>query len=183
MLRQAATAFLLVLSLAACAAETPPPDTAVMPQGALGTNGDIDTRALGVAAFDFANPTRGDPARVADGVAALDYMGGELESSPRWIDFTSLAPEEMLQARATVRQYVGIKPDASSQSVVDTMLALAQAYRAHDQDAIRQLLADPIFDAPSAAVAARLSDFPRIASVNTATTRADGEAPDANFPE
>jgi hypothetical protein len=165
----------VVLTLAACARETLP-DTATMPAGALGTNGDIDVRSLDIAGYDFAHAIKGDPAQAAEAIAALDYMGGKLSTSPRWIDMPPLDRDQMLQARNTLRQFVGISPIAPAQAVVDTMLALAQAYRAQDQTAVQRLLATPIFTAPPAEVAARLNDIPWMPSVNAVTTRADANA-------
>ncbi len=169
------------LALSACAYAEPPPSTAVMPPGALGTNGDIDIRALDVAAFAFAQTIRNDPAAVADAVAALDYMGGELNSNPRWIDTDPLTRAEMLEARQTIRSDIGISQAASSQAVVDTMLALAQAYRASDQAGVERLLANPIFIEPPAAVQAHLDDLPRMPAINSATTKADGVLPDGEM--
>jgi hypothetical protein len=163
----------LLAALADCGLETTLPDTATMPAGALGTNGDIDVRSLTVAAFDFGQPLRGQPARAADGIAALDYMGGKLNTAPRWVDMSPLYREQMLQSRELMRRYIGISESASSQAVVDTMLALATAYRANDQAAIQRLLANPIFIAPPTVVATRLADIPLMPIVNAATTHAD----------
>jgi hypothetical protein len=163
----------LLATLTGCALETSIPDTATMPAGALGTNGDIDVRSLNVAAFDFGQPLRGQPARAADGIAALDYMGGKLNTAPRWADMSPLYRDQMLQAREIMRRYIGISQSASSQAVVDTMLALAAAYRANDQAAIQRLLANPIFSVPPTVVAARLANIPRMPIVNAATTHAD----------
>jgi hypothetical protein len=60
--------------LASCGAATRLPDTAVMPPGALGTNGDIDVRSLDIAAYSFGHydEMKGNPAMAADAVAALD---------------------------------------------------------------------------------------------------------------
>jgi hypothetical protein len=170
------------IGLAACAAIAPPPSTAVMPPGALGTNGDIDTRALDVAAFDFGHAIRNKPADAADAIAALDYLGGELNTNPRWIGMDSLTRAQMLQARGTMRTFVGISQTASSQSVVDTMLALGRAYRASDTAAVQQLLASPIFTMPPAAVQARLDNVPRMPAINNVTTRADGIPPGFGLP-
>jgi hypothetical protein len=153
-----------------------------MPPGALGTNGDIDTRALDIAAFDFGTTMRNDPARAADAIAALDYMGGALNTSPRWIGMDPLTRLQMLQARETVRSYVGISQTASSQAVVDTMLSLAQAYQSGDQAAVQRLLASPIFILPPAAVEAHLNYIPLMPAINNVTTRADGLLGDMNIP-
>lgn len=163
------------MTVAACASQTLP-DTATMPNGALNTNGDIDLRSLDVARYDFAHAIKGDPARAADAIAALDYMGGKLNTSPRWVIMPSLYRAQMLQSREIMRQFVGISPTAPSQAVVDTMLALAQAYRTQDQVEVQRLLGTPIFTIPPAEVAERLSNVPLMPVVNAATTGADANA-------
>jgi hypothetical protein len=163
----------VLVALAGCVLQTTLPDTAAMPPGALGTNGDIDVRSLTVAAFDFGQPLRGQPAQAADGIAALDYMGGKLNTSPRWADMSPLYRDQMLQAREVMRRYIGISENAPSQAVVDTMLALAAAYRANDQAAIQRLFTNPIFAVAPTVVAARLADIPLMPTVNAATTHAD----------
>jgi hypothetical protein len=168
--------------LAACAHVDPAPSTAVMPPGALGSNGDPDTRALDVAAFTFGQTLKNKPAEAADGIAALDYMGGQLNTSPRWIGMDPLTRAQMLQARETLRGFVGISQAAPSQAVVDTMLNLAQAYRAGDEAAVQQLLANPIFILPPAEVQAHLDYIPRMPAINNVTTRADGVLPGFNMP-
>ncbi len=165
----------IVVMVAACASETLP-DTATMPYGALNTNGDIDIRSLNVAAYDFAYPIKDDPAEAAEAIAAVDYMGGKLNTSPRWVIMPSLYRAQMLQARIILRQFVGISPTAPSQAVVDTMLALAQAYRAQDQSEVQRLLSAPIFSVPTAEVVARLDDVPLIPEVNNATQGANAHA-------
>jgi hypothetical protein len=165
--------------LAACVHIDPAPSTAEMPPGALGTNGDIDVRSLDVAAYAFAHVIRNDPAGAADAMAALDYMGGELNTNPRWIGMDPLTRSQMLQARETLRAYIGISQAASSQAVVDTMLSLSQAYRAGDTAAVQSLLANPIFIVPPAEAQAHLSYIPLMPAINNVTTRADELLPDA----
>ena len=143
-----------------------------MPPGALGTNGNIDVRSLDIAAYSFGHVIR-NPAEAADAIAALDYMGGELNTNPRWMSMDSLARLQMLQARGTLRSYIGISQTAPSQAVVDTMLALARAYRAGDMPAVKRLLANPIFIVPPAEAEAHLSHIPLMPAVNNVTTRAD----------
>ncbi|MCB8876645.1 hypothetical protein [Acidisoma silvae] len=162
-----------LLALGGCLHRDLPPDTAVMPPGALGTNGDIDTRALDIASFDFTRAIIGNPAKAATAIAALDYMGGELNSSPRWIDVDALTRLEMLDWRKRMRAQVGISETAPAQAVLDTMLGLAQAYQANDQAAVQRLLASPIFTIPPDQVAARLNDIPYNANLNAVTTQAD----------
>ena len=174
---------LSVAGLAACAHVEAPPSTAVMPPGALGTNGNIDVRSLDIAAYSFGRAMRNNPAEAADAIAALDYMGGQLNANPRYIaGMEPLTRAQMLQARETLRTFVGISQSAPSQSVVDTMLGLAQAYRAGNMPAVQQLLANPIFIVPPAVVQAHLNDIPVMPAVNNVTTRADGMMSSFGFP-
>ncbi|MCB8880161.1 hypothetical protein ACELLULO517_07945 [Acidisoma cellulosilytica] len=179
--RLATFAAVSLLALAGCLHRDLPPDTAVMPAGALGTNGDIDIRALDIAAFDFAHAITGNPGKAATAIAALDYLGGELNSSPRWIDMDSLTRLQMLDWRTKMRAQVGISPTAPAQAVLNTMLALGQAYQANDQAAVQHLLASPIFTIPPDQVADRLGNIPYNASLNAVTTRADSVLDDVNF--
>jgi hypothetical protein len=165
-----------LMALASCGYATRLPNTATMPPGALHTNGDIDVRSLNIAAYDFGRHMQ-DPAQAAGAIAALDYMGGKLNTSPRWTtSMPALWRAQMLESRKIIRAYVGISPDAPSQAVVDTMLNLAQAYRANDQAAVQTLLATPIFTVPPAEVQAKLADIPVNPTVNNATTHADAYA-------
>jgi hypothetical protein len=171
-----------VVGVSACAYIAPPPSTAVMPPGALGTNGDIDVWALNIAAFEFAREIKDNPGRAANAVAALDYLGGELNTNPRWTGMPSLSRLQMLEARETLRSYVGINQSASSQDVVDTMLGLAHAYQTGDQAAVQRLLESPIFIVPPAEVQAHLDDIPLMPAINNVTMRADGIMFDFNMP-
>ncbi|WP_284943908.1 hypothetical protein [Acidisoma cladoniae] len=160
--------------LAGCALENRLPDTAMMPSGSLGTNGDVDVRSLQVAAYSFGHydEMMGNPAMAANAVAAVDYMGGKLNTSPRWTNMPGLWRAQILQSREILRDVVGISPTAPSQAVVDDMLALGKAYQAGDQGAVNQLLASPIFAVPPAEVARRLANIPELPVVNNATTHA-----------
>jgi hypothetical protein len=137
------------------------PSTAVMPAGALNTNGDIDVRSLDVAAYGFGHydELKGDPALAASTVAALDYMGGQLNTSPRWVDMPGLFRLQMLQSRDIVRGVLGISPTA--------------AYASDDQTQVNKLLSSPIFSVPPDEAAERLADIPYLPVVNNATTHAD----------
>jgi len=165
-----------VVMLAGCSSDVYRlPSTAVMPAGALNTNGDIDVRSLDVAAYGFGHydELKGDPALAASTVAALDYMGGQLNTSPRWVNMPGLYRLQMLQSRDIVRGVLGISPTVPSQDVVDTMLALSAAYASEDQSQVDKLLSSPIFSVPPGEAAERLADIPYLPVVNNATTHAD----------
>jgi hypothetical protein len=171
--------------LAACAEDSYRlPSTAVMPAGALNTNGDIDVRSLDIAAYGFGHydEMKGNPAMAADTVAALDYMGGQLNTSPRWVSMPALFRLQMLQSRDIVRGVLGISPTAPSQEVVNTMLAISAAYQAGNQAQVNQLLASPIFTVPPQEAAQRLAAIPELPVVNNATSHADAYAFDYVLP-
>jgi len=170
-----------LLALSGCLKYQPPPDTAQLPPGAFHTNGDQDVAALDAAALGFAHAITGNPGRAAYAIAALDYLGGELNSNPRWVGMDALTRLEMLDWRKKMRAEVGISATAPSQSVVDTMLALAQAYRAQNQAAVTHLLANPIFTVPPNQVADRLGNIPYSANLNAVTAQADNSIISPNF--
>jgi hypothetical protein len=160
--------------LAGCSADVYRlPSTAIMPTGALQTNGDIDVRSLDVASFGHYDELKGNPALAANTVAALDYMGGQLNTSPRWVYMPGLFRLQMLQSRNIVRGKLGISPTVPSQDVVNTMLALSAAYSAGDQSQVNKLLSSPIFSVPPDQAAERLADIPYMPLVNNATTNAE----------
>jgi hypothetical protein len=155
-----------------CVQADPLPSTAVLQPAALQTNGDVDVRAINLTANGFAHyrDLQGNPALAAETVAALDYLGGQLNTSPRWQSIPSLYRLQMLESRNTVRGLLGISPEVPSQAVVDTMVGLEYAYRAGDQAAVNKLLASPIFSVPPAEAAQRLANLPYLPAVNNAAT-------------
>src|SRR5271166_4126929 len=136
-----------VALLSGCALATPPPDTARVPAGAFGGFTDPDTAAMNLAQWAWADPsrTRNDPVDGARAVAAVDYLGGELTTGPRWVYMDPIIPVQMQQARAALRKIVGIAPNASSQAVVNSLLAFAGAYDAGNRPAALAALAAPIY--------------------------------------
>ncbi|HUA77404.1 MAG TPA: hypothetical protein VMA86_07010, partial [Acetobacteraceae bacterium] len=105
------------LALAACA-PTPPPSTARLPPGAFGGNDDNDIMAINTAVWAFSNPARthGNPINAIRAVLAIEYLGGELSSNPRWDFMSQLTKLQMLQARQEVRETLGIALNAPSQA-------------------------------------------------------------------
>lgn len=174
------------LALSACAGmQAQAPSTAVVAPAALHTNGDVDVQALNIAAYDFGHwrEMQGDPAMAAEAVATLDYMGGKLNTAPRWsLAVPALFRMNMLAARNKVRAYLGIGEAVPSQQVVDTMLRLAAAWRAEDQARVAQLLASPFFTLGPQQTAARLGKLPYMPDVANATAHAAGYALGSSLP-
>ena len=123
-MRPCALIVLAGLLAAGCASIAPPPDTARLPPNAYGLFADNDIGAINLAQWAFADParTRNDPADAARAAAAVDYLAGELSSSPRWIAMSPITKGQMLQAREEVRRALGVAPGAPSQLVVDGLL-------------------------------------------------------------
>ncbi len=69
----------------------PPPDTARLPPGVFGPL-DQDVQATQYAQYAFADPARtyGNPVAGAQAVLAMDYIAGELNTSPRWANINAL---------------------------------------------------------------------------------------------
>ncbi len=169
-----------VCLLSAGCADAPPPallDVSQLPAGALGSDPDADQAALNLAQAAFADPdtTYGHPAQAARAVAAMDYIAGEWSYNPRWAFVSADTKQLLLQGREQVRQTVGVAPGATSQMVVDHLIAAANALTAGDQATAIQQLGPPVFNAPGAEVLARLSKLPNLQTASTATTQATDE--------
>jgi len=165
----------LPLLLSACAESAYRlPSTAVLAPAALQTNGDVDMRALNIAAYGFSHwrAMVGDPALAAETVACLDYLGGQLNTAPRWTQMPAIFRMNMLSAREQVRAQLGIGKDVPSQQVVDAMIGLAAAYRAQDQAKVQSILSQPFFTLGPAETAQRLANLPYMPAVNNAATHA-----------
>jgi len=167
-------ALVLVGLLAGCGLETPPPDTARMPGNTAFSLGDPDMWAINQAqwAFAVASRTHNNPADAARASAAVDYLAGQLNTSPRWAGLSPLAKMEMLQARQEVRATLGIVPNAPSQLVVDSLMAAADALTVGNPHAAMAALHNPAFTLPPERTLAILSAMPYLRTTNLATMRA-----------
>ena len=163
---------LACLALAACAVQ-PPPDTASVPPGAFGFF-DNTLAAANQASYAFAIPARtlNNPVDAARAAAAVDFLAGELSSNPRWVTLSPLTKMKMLQARGDVRRTLGIRPDAPSQVVVNTLLQFAWLWALADRGDAMQSLAVPVFTLPPAQTLQVLNNLPYIQSANIATLEA-----------
>ena len=81
-------------------------DTARLAPGALGSGFDPDVTAVNLARWAFADSgrTRGRPIEGARAAASMDYIAGELYTSPRWANIDALTKEQLLQGRQEVRR-------------------------------------------------------------------------------
>lgn len=152
-------------------------DTARLAPGQLGTGGDPDVTAVNLAQWAFADPGRtyGRPVDAARAAAAMDYIAGELNTSPRWSNIPALTQEQLLQGRQEVRQALGVAPGAPSQAVVDRLTAAADALTRNDEPAALRQLGPPVFEPPPQQVLAVLSKMPYLRMANVSTMRAANE--------
>jgi hypothetical protein len=163
-----------VTLLAGCGLATPPPDTARVSVLAFGGLADPDVAAINLAQWAWAEPSRthNDPVDGARAVAAVDFLGGELTSSPRWVYMDPITQVQMLHARTAVRQVVGIAPTAPSQLVVNSLLQFAGAYEAGNRPAALAALAVPIYQHPPEQTLNILGNLPYVQIANIATQHA-----------
>jgi hypothetical protein len=173
-MRRRAVFFLAgALALAACAPR-PMPSTAELPPGAFGGNADNGIMAINLAAWAFADPARthGNPIDATRAVLAIEYLAGQLSSSPRWDYMSQLTKLEMLQARQQVRATLGIAEDAPSQAVANSLLALST----NPTPAVaNQVLRAPVFTLPPTETLARINNLPYLPLVNQASQGASAQ--------
>ncbi len=169
-------ALLLAAAAAGCGPLPPPPDTAVLPPGVFSPL-DQDVPATLYAQYAFADAARtyGNPVAGAQAVLAMDYIAGELNTSPRWANIDAATQMQLLQGRAATRAAAGIAPDAPSQLVVDSLVAARNDLAAGDPAAAAAALSNPAFPAGGARAVQALANLPYILEANVATQKAANE--------
>jgi hypothetical protein len=153
---------------------TAPPDVPVVPPAALGTNGDVDQAAVGIAGWAFADPgrTSGRPVVAARAVISLEYIASALSNNPRYIGTSPLVQQQLLAARQEVRDVLGVARGAPSQAVVDALIGVVNAVTAGDVAAQEAALSGPLFTLGPKATFQRLAYLPPLPVANVATQRA-----------
>lgn len=167
------------IGVAGCANFQPfVPDTAQMPAGGLGGGLDPDVTAVNLAYWAFADSgrTAGRPIEGARAAASMDYIAGQLYTSPRWSNLDALTKEQLLQGRVEVRAALDVAPTATSQQVVDALTGAGNALAANDQGAALQILGrSGVFTTSPADVLARLGNLPFMRMANVSTSKAANE--------
>ena len=158
------------------------PDTARLTSAQLGSGFDPDTTAVYQAQWAFADAGRtyGRPIEAARAAASMDYIAGQIYTSPRWSNVSALTKEQLLQGRVEVRAALGIPPGTPSQAVVDHLTAAGNALADGNQGAALAQLSGPTFSTPPDQVLARLSNMPYLRMANVSTMRAANELFDSN---
>ena len=168
--------FTLGLLLAACGPLPPQPDTAQLPSGVFSPV-DQDVPAVLYARYAFAVPsrTKNNPVAGAQAVMAMDYIAGELNTSPRYLQIGALTKMELLRGRRQTRAAVGIAPNAPSQLVVDSLVAARNDLASGNQAAASAALDNPAFPAGGAHTLQVLANLPYISMANNSTMHASGQ--------
>jgi hypothetical protein len=166
-------ALLLAALVSACGVLPGPVDTARLPPGEF-ASGDRDVAAVNYAAAAFSDQssTYGNPAGGAEAALAMEYISGELNTSPRWVGMNTDTKDGLLRGREELRATLGIAPDASSQTVVNALSAAKQALQAGDKAAAAAALRNPAFTFSPEKTIEVLGNLPYMQPVNAATLQA-----------
>ena len=163
----------IAATVAACGPLPPPVDTAQLPPGVFSPL-DQDVPAAEYAQYAFSDPARtyGNPVAGAQAVLAMDYLAGQLNTSPRWASIPAATQMQLLAGRTQTRQTVGIAPNAPSQLVVNSLVAARNDLAAGNRDAAARDLDNPAFPAGGAHTVQVLANLPYIQMANVSTQRA-----------
>ncbi len=172
-MRAAVTTLMLAAALAACGPLPPPPDTARLPPGVFSPL-DQDVPATQYAQYAFSDPARtyGNPVAGAQAVLAMDYIAGQLNTSPRWANIGAIAQQQLLVGRAQTRAAVGIAANAPSQLVVNSLVAARNDLASGDQAAAARDLDNPAFPQGGTKAVQALANLPYIEMANVSTQHA-----------
>ena len=139
----------LAATLAGCAngVSTATIDHSVIPQDAGGTTILSPEGAIGYAAYSLGHPssTENRPGNAALAVAAVDYLAGDFYTDPRFVGIPATDKIRMLQGRDEERQALGIAPGATSQQVVNGLIAAYPFYQANDFAGAARVLPISVF--------------------------------------
>jgi hypothetical protein len=169
---------LLACLLPASCTIAPPVDTSMIPPNTFGQGGqDAVTAALNESVWAFADPsrTRNNPGEAARTVASVDFLAGDLNTSPRFVFVQPIIKYQMLQARAEVRGALGVPPTATSQELVNRLVFVTGGAYARDQSAQLAALSSPIFTLGAERTLDRLANLPYLPMANVATLRANAK--------
>jgi hypothetical protein len=157
---------LVCLALGACGV-LKPLDLARMPPGTYGPGVDVDDGAIYNAETVFLpdGPLPSDPSTLALALASVEYLGGEYNAGGRWGMVNGMVGATMDNARQEIRRTLGISPEATSQQVVNTLLAL---HAATTETTRLAALTNPIYTLGARATLDRLRAMPPLPLTRTA---------------
>ena len=167
---------LVAAALAGCGPLPPPPDVAQLPPGVFSPL-DQDVPATQYAQYAFADAARtyGNPVAGAQAVLAMDYIAGQLTTSPRWANIDATTQMQLLEGRVQTRRAVGIAPNAPSQLVVNSLVAARNDLATGNQQAAAHDLDNAAFPAGGEHAVQLLANLPYIPAANVATQHAAEE--------
>ena len=172
-------AALLAAILAGCGPAVPPLppiDTAQLPSGVFGpTDQDVPAALYAQNALSDPSRTYGNPAAGAQAVLAMEYLAGELATSPRWARLDPGTQEQMVLGRIETRRAVGIAPAAPSQLVVDSLVAARNGLASGDGAAAERALSNPAFPQGGAHTVQALGNLPYLQVASVAVQHAANE--------
>ncbi|MCW3474964.1 hypothetical protein [Limobrevibacterium gyesilva] len=166
---------LILLGLVAGCGSQVTPNQVNLPPDALNYGGiGAGYSAIDFAAYVFADPARarGRPGAAAGAVASLEYMASDMPGNPRWVIISPLVLDDLVRARAEVRNALGISQAVPAQTVVDGLLASARGLDKRDDAAVRAALQPPVFTWGPDRTVERLANMPYLQIANSATLRA-----------
>ena len=166
----------VLLGLAGCGhgVTTSEVDRANMPQVAgvpvLSPDG-----AVGYAAYSLGHrsTTVGQPANAALALAAVDYLAGDFYTDFHWFAVPGLDKVMMMIGRREERAALGIAPSATSQQVVNGLVAASIAYRANDPAAVAAALPPNVFTLGPDGTTRVLSNLPPLVNANTSAQQVE----------
>ena len=147
------------------------PPHARLPGDAVTGAGDPTRAAIVGSAYAFgaAESLAGRPDAAARAAAQVEYLAAEIPAGPRWVEFSPLVGQELVAARAELRDALGIAPGAPPQAVVDALYSASRALRAGDQASAGAALGAPI-SRDGQAILARLASLPPLPRTRIATS-------------
>ncbi len=163
------------LALSACDGFQPQVvDTASLPAGGLQSGFDPDVTAANIAAWAFADSSRtyGRPLEGARAAAALEYMAGSFNTSPRWSNISAITKDQLVAGRQQLRTVLGTAPGATSQQILNGLTGAVTALSAGNREAAVQALNSPTFTRGGEQTLALLGNLPYMQVANVATQRA-----------
>jgi hypothetical protein len=160
--------------LPACSAMLGPVDTAQLPPGEFASpDPDIAAVNYAAAAFSDQSSTYGNPAAGAEAALAVEYIAGALNTQARWVGVDPEIKSDLLQARLSVRETLGVAPGAPSQAVVNALSVARRALQAGDKAGAEAALSGPVFTFKPAKTVELLGNLPYLQPVNAVTLKAE----------
>jgi hypothetical protein len=173
------TALVALALLGACAAQPTPRGGGagadlVLPAQLRQANTDPGRTAIGFTDATFGRPAavQGRPAVAADAVAQLEWLTVNLATDQRWSGMPGNVAGQFPGARDEVRQALGIRADATTNTVIGAMDGTAAALRGGDRAAALRALGPAVAPDGAERALSVLNALPRLPRASQATSAA-----------